>query len=409
MMKKVLQVLMVLLLFAVMIPRSYAREKTLNELLRDAEANRNAYNKAKNEKIQSEAERNQTIAAKEKAQEEIKAIEDELTNIQKEIDRLKDEIVKKDKQMKEIMGFVQVSNGESNYLEYIFGATDFTDFIYRVSVAEQLGDYNEKLIESYNKTVKELDAKQTELNKKQEELNKKVEELAALEAKLNEEISSLKEGMVTKEAEYKTQISLINNLRANGCNGDDTLSACLSRKSGGGILPSTSSTFIPVASGYITSDYGDRIINGYHEFHTGIDFGANPGTKVYAAAPGEVVATVYNASCGNHMTYVKHNINGHSYVTSYWHMSTFLVRSGYVDSNTAIGVVANSASVTGDRCGGGAHVHLNLFDNANRKWELSAARGYPNANRINPHIALNIPYPQKDGYGGYIPYRVSHF
>lgn len=408
-MKRFLNVLLVLLLFMMMIPRGYAREKTLNELLREAEANRVAYNQAKNQKIQSEAERDQALADKAKTQEEIKNIEAELDSIQKEIDRLKDEIVKKDKQMKEIMGFVQVSNGESNYLEYIFGATDFTDFIYRVSVAEQLGDYNEKLIESYNNTVNELDQKQTELNKKQEELNKKLQELSILEAKLNEEISSLKEGMVTKDTEYKTQISLIENLRANGCNGDDTLSSCLSRKSGSGVLPSTGSTFIPVEYGYITSDYGDRIISGYHEFHTGIDFGANPGTKVYAAAPGEVVATVYNPSCGNHMVYVKHNINGHSYVTSYWHMSTFLVRSGYVDSNTPIGLVAASASVTGDRCGGGAHVHLNLFDNANRQWELSAARGYPNANRINPHIALNIPYPQKDGSGGYIPYRVSHF
>lgn len=407
-MKKIINFLLVLVLFFTMAPYTSAREKTLNELLREAEANRAAYNKAKNQKIQSEAERDQAIADKARTQEEIKTIESELVTIQKEIDRLKDEIVKKDKQMKEIMGFVQVSNGESNYLEYIFGATDFTDFIYRVSVAEQLGDYNEKLIESYNKTVKELDQKQTELNKKQEELNNKLQELSVLEAKLNEEISSLKEGMVTKDTEYKTQISLINSLRANGCNGDDTLSSCLSRQSGG-VLPSTSSTFIPVASGYITSDYGDRIINGYHEFHTGIDFGANPGTKVYAAAPGEIVATVVNSSCGNHMTYVRHNINGHSYVTSYWHMSTFLVTRGYVDSNTPIGLVAASASVTGDRCGGGAHVHLNLFDNANRKWELSAARGYPNANRINPHIALNIPYPQKDGYGGYIPYRVSHF
>ena len=408
-MRKICNLLLIFVLFFALVPRSYAKEKTLNELLADAKANRDAYNKAKDQKIQSEAERNQAISDKAKTQEEIKTIESELVTIQKEIDRLNEEIAKKDKQMKEIMSFVQVSNGETNYLEYIFGATDFTDFIYRVSVAEQLGDYNEKLIESYNKTVKELDQKQTELNKKQEELNKKLEELSILEAKLNEEISSLKEGMVTKDTEYKTQISLIESLRANGCNGDETLSSCLSRNAGSGILPSTSSTFIPVETGYITSDYGDRIISGYHEFHTGIDFGANPGTRVYAAAPGEIVATVVNPSCGNHMTYVKHNINGHSYVTSYWHMSTFLVTSGYVDSNTPIGLVAASASVTGDRCGGGAHVHLNLFDNANRKWELSAARGYPNANRINPHSALSIPYPQKDGYGGYIPYRVSHF
>ena len=54
------------------------------------------------------------------------------------------------------MKFVQISNGETNYLEYIFGATDFTDFIYRVSVAEQLGEYNDRLIKEYNADIESL-------------------------------------------------------------------------------------------------------------------------------------------------------------------------------------------------------------------------------------------------------------
>ena len=90
--------------------------------------------------------------------------------------------------MKDIMSFVQVTNGDSNYLEYIFGATDFTDFIYRISVAEQLGDYNEQLIKDYEKDVKELDKKQEELNKKNTELAKKENELSQLEVKLNGQI-----------------------------------------------------------------------------------------------------------------------------------------------------------------------------------------------------------------------------
>ena len=53
-------------------------------------------------------------------------------------------------------------DGESAYLEYTFGARDFTDFIYRTAVAEQLTKYNETLIDEFNKSIEESKQKQEE-------------------------------------------------------------------------------------------------------------------------------------------------------------------------------------------------------------------------------------------------------
>ena len=48
------------------------------------------------------------------------------------------------------------------YLEYVFTATDFTDFIYRMAIAEQLSDYNEKLISDYEDLIIENEKKKEE-------------------------------------------------------------------------------------------------------------------------------------------------------------------------------------------------------------------------------------------------------
>lgn len=393
-------IMLMLVVFSMVLPTSYAKEKTLNELEAEAKANREAYNKAKNEKELTEAERDKATAQKAEVEKEISSIETQLDSIGAQIEEIKKDIDAKDEQMKDIMSFVQVTNGDSNYLEYIFGATDFTDFIYRISVAEQLGDYNEKLIEEYNADVERLDKKQSELNAKQEELNKKQSELTVLEAQLNKQIETLQSGMVSKDQAYKTQIELIKSMKSRGCKGTDTATSCQNRLNSSSSLPSVNGTHMPINSGYVTSDYGYRSYDD--SFHTGIDYSKSvAGDPVYPIADGEVILLNYNRSCGNHIVYVKHNINGHSYITSYWHLSSWSVSVGQkVSYTTQIGKMAGRNS--GDSCSGGIHVHLNLFDNANNKWENNVARGgNPNSGRINPRTVV----PQTPAKGGHFSGR----
>lgn len=404
-MMKRIKILMVLLLFVFLFVPELginAKESTLNELLAQAKANRDAYNKAKSEKALTEQERDSAIKQKSQTESEIKRIDSELEKLEKEIKVLQENIKVKDKEIKEIMEFVQVANGENSYMEYAFGASSFTDFIYRVSVAEQLSTYNEELIDSYNKDIDALEKKQKDLNNKQAELAKKQQELTVLEAKLNKTIEVLKEGMFSKDEEYKTQMALINSMKSRGCSGNDTPTSCQRKLTQGSNLVSTNGTFMPISSGYVTSDYGWRDLDGdghKEDFHTGIDFSKSvAGDTVYPVADGEVLMLTYNARCGNHIVYVKHNIKGHSYITSYWHLSNWTVRVGQkVSANTKIGSMAGRNS--GDTCSGGIHVHLNLFDNAGNRWENNVANGgNPNSGRINPRNAV----PQ-------IPGHMQHF
>ncbi len=389
-MKKGICAFITLVLCCTFVFGASAAEKTLGQLKQEAEANRAAYNKAKEEKALSEEERNKVVAQKEQVQAEINSVQNEIKGIEEQIKKIQEDIEKKDKQMKEIMGFVQVSNGEANYMEYIFGATDFTDFIYRVSVAEQLGEYNEKLIKEYESDVKKLDAKQKDLTVKQQDLEKKNQELAVLEAKLNKQIEEASHGMLSKDQEYNTTISLINNLKRLGCSDNQTQSQCQAeidrrnrQSSGGGgsysggTPVSTSGTYMPIAYGYVTSDYGWR--SG--EFHTGIDFsGSGYGSNVYSVASGTVVNITYpsyRGACGNHIVYVYHNINGVQYTTSYWHMINVSVSVGqYVTPNTVLGHMGGLHSE--DSCAYGAHVHLNLFRGLSTN----------NSGRINPRIMM---------------------
>ena len=117
--KYVSMIMLGLVLFNMVISSSYAREKTLDELEAEAKANREAYNKAKSEKELTEAERDKATAQKNQVESEISSIEKQMEDIAVQVDNIQKEIDKKDEQMKDIMSFVQVTNGDSNYLEYI--------------------------------------------------------------------------------------------------------------------------------------------------------------------------------------------------------------------------------------------------------------------------------------------------
>lgn len=385
-----------------------AKEQTLNELLNQAKANRQAYQNAKNQKELTEQEKAETISQKNNVQAQIASIDNEIKKIKQDVENIKKDIEKKDKEIKEIMKFVQVSEGSSTYLEYIFGASSFTDFIYRLSVAEQLSDYNDKLIKEYNENIEKLNKKEQELNNKQIELDKKEQELIVLEAKLTKQIETLKEGMLDKDREYKTTIDLVNSMKKMGCSGNDTMTRCINKQkppvstSSGSIsgaqLPSTNGTYMPIAKGRVTSDYGYRNLNGSSDFHTGIDFSnSNYGDNVYSVASGQVILVqppgTYlenGRNCGNYIVYVLHNINGHPYITSYWHLASASVSNHQkVTPNTVLGKMGGLNSV--DACSFGVHVHVNLFD-GNRWSSLNPNKGRINLRKIMPQIPARGVY-----------------
>ena len=87
-------------------------------------------------------------------------------------------------------------------------------------------------------------------------------------------------------------------------------------------------TITPIEVSWNASSFGWRIdpITGERALHEGIDFVADVGTPVYAAAGGVVVFTEYHPQYGN-MVEIDH---GNDFVTRYAHASKVLAKMGEV-------------------------------------------------------------------------------
>lgn len=113
-------------------------------------------------------------------------------------------------------------------------------------------------------------------------------------------------------------------------------------------------TQAPVHNGHVGSSYGWRIdpFNGRSALHTGLDFQADPGTAILAAAGGVVVASETHFAYGN-MVEVDH---GNQLVTRYAHASRLLVKKGdVVKRGQKIAEVGSTGRSTGP------HLHFEVM------------------------------------------------
>lgn len=128
-------------------------------------------------------------------------------------------------------------------------------------------------------------------------------------------------------------------------------------------------TMAPVEGGWYSSNYGWRIdpFNGQRAFHEGIDFMAEQGTPIRAAAGGVVVYSASHPQYGN-MIEIDH---GNDLITRYAHASKRLVKVGdVVLRGGKIAEVGRTGRATG------THLHFEVRQ-----------RGAP----VNPVQFLRLP------------------
>ena len=120
------------------------------------------------------------------------------------------------------------------------------------------------------------------------------------------------------------------------------------------MLPNSS----PINAAYNSSSYGWRIdpFNGNKAFHEGLDFTANTGTPIRAAADGIVTLAEASGGYGN-LVKIDH---GSGLETRYGHASKILVKAGErVVKGQEIAEVGNTGRSTG------AHLHYEIRLNGN--------------------------------------------
>lgn len=369
-----------------------AKAQTLRQLKNELAENERELEENKQQQAQTQSQISSSKKRIEQISQEKIQIEKDVADLTDEIEQLNKDIVSMNVEIKDLMSYYQLSNtGESAALEYVFDASTFTDFIYRMAITEQLGEHNSDLIKQYNQTISENEDKKVELANKTEELNDKEKELEEQVKQNQATLTKTLEGAVSIEDEIKNQKKLIDIYENTyKCKLDELLDDCLAGK-----LPPDTAFYRSVVSGRVSSNYGKRTykLNGKwtSDFHYGVDMSATHGAKVYSSANGVVAAVFKKQSCGGNMVYINHLVNGKKYTTGYYHLADIKVKVGQtVSSTTVIGHVGGSPKYeTWDHCSTGSHNHFTI-STGNWGTTYKSYSGFI-SKQINPRKVVNFP------------------
>ena len=345
-MKKISSVILLILLAVFIIPVN-TNAKTLKQL--EDEVNKfTADLESKNNQIAANdaevAEIKQKIADYEN---QISSIKSETEVLEQEIDESNNEIAEKSEQSKSLFQYLQVSEGENAYVEYIFGATDVTDMVYRMAIVEQLTEYNEQVMDDLTKLIEDNKQRKEELAVKNQELEKLTDELEAEQSKINAETAAIKDAMPSVEKQKEEAEKQLAYYKKLGCGENEDITSCEMRVNGNSV-PSASGFYRPMVSGYVTQ-------NWMNAGHLGIDLSnTNKTIEIYPVASGVVFAKYYD-TYGALVLKIRHNVNGRYIYSTYAHLSAWYVNVGdVVTPDTVIGRMGNTGYSFG------AHLHLEL-------------------------------------------------
>lgn len=339
--------------------------KTLQDLYNQLAKLQSQYNANQSNRNMTEGELNRVNNEINSINYTIEKTRKEIIQAEKDIEDSKEKIEDKKLETDGFIQFLQVSNGGNIYLEYLFDAENYTDFIYRYEVVKQLTNYNSDLIDELEQLIKDLQKKEKDLAAKQVTLENNRKELTKKVTTLSTSLASFREEGVdiAKDIEdMKKQIKIFEDL---GCRKDQDLDSCTGQVNAYGWK-------YPLAKGCVTSEYtGYRTRTDWSGGggHFGIDLDCvGEGTKVYAAAAG-VVRRITRYSCGGNAVYIAHRVNGKNYTTVYMHLLS-------VDGSMYVGKVVTDSTVIGyvggystsishggyDYCTTGTHLHFGMAE-----------------------------------------------
>ena len=233
-MKKISSVILLILLAVFIIPVN-TNAKTLKQL--EDEVNKfTADLESKNNQIAANdaevAEIKKKIADYEN---QISSIKSETEVLEQEIDESNKEIAEKSEQSKSLFQYLQVSEGENAYVEYIFGATDVTDMVYRMAIVEQLTEYNEQVMDDLTKLIEDNKQRKEELAVKNQELEKLTDELEAEQSKINAETAAIKDAMPSVEKQKEEAEKQLAYYKKLGCGENEDITSCEMRVNGNSV------------------------------------------------------------------------------------------------------------------------------------------------------------------------------
>lgn len=272
---------------------------------------------------------------------------------------------------------VSYEQGDASYLSIIMNSDDLSDFLMKMDMVNSMLEYDRNLKIKYQNEKVELEAEKKRLEedqKYQEELIKKLEEDKAEYEKLSKEqaeyIAALEKDISDANAAYEQAKAKENALDAELqqylaelAEQQRQQAIAQQQQNGGGAYVGGSFIWPLYGYTYISSGFGWRTLNGYSDYHRGIDIPAPYGTPIHASKGGKVITATGHSSYGNYVV-IDHGINsdGNGESTLYAHMSSIACSVGQtVNQGDVIGYVGSTGYSTGNH----THFEVRINGNAN--------------------------------------------
>ncbi len=253
--------------------------------------------------------------------------------------------------------------GEISYLDVLFGAESFSDFLLRLDYVKQVALYEKELLGTITDSIETIKNNKSEVESKRAEqvsARDTVEKRKSTVKKKNDDLQSLVNKMNSNQAYYekliKTEIE--NEEKLNQWIKDE-----LSGRGESDVVYDTGEWMWPVARGnsyhYVSSGYGWRTLNGKRSFHYAIDIAVPRGTNVYASKSGEVIYAGWKNGGYGWLVQIDH---GNGYITYYLHLNSKPIVS--VGQHVQKGQVIGYVGMTGGTSTG-YHLDIRFYVNGN--------------------------------------------
>lgn len=267
--------------------------------------------------------------------------------------------------------------GKLTYWSVLFKSNDFSDFLDRLTMIQEIAAADDRRLKEISKVAKEIEEAKQELEAEKTALEATKAELAESEKVLEEkraEAEKLLADLIATGEEYERMMeeaekeaskleSEISDKKEDYENAkrQEWLSTSVPptykpNSSGTAGAPNTVegvTWLIPCNYTRFSSPFGYRIhpIYGDRRFHYGVDLAAPSGTPIIATRSGKVTWTTYDSSSGYYVV-IDH---GDGFESKYLHMTHYIVSPGQqVTAGQVIGYVGSTGASTGP------HLHFSI-------------------------------------------------